>query len=289
MDTDNYKKQFAGLRVLSLESRRGSEMAKLIEFSGGVAVIAPSMREIPLETNTQALEFGRRLAEGEFDVVVFLTGVGTRALARVVETMYPLEQYLSELRKVSVVARGPKPIAVLREWKVPIAVTAPEPNTWRELLRALDENSVSVPLKGRRVAVQEYGVSNPDLLFGLSERGAHVTSVPVYEWGLPEDVGPLRDAVAAIASGEIDAILFTTAMQANHLMQIAAEMNQEVPVRQALARMLIASIGPTTSARLREFEIIPDMEPTHPKMGYLVNEAAGRSQEILQTKRSRGN
>src|SRR5271154_6812371 len=110
---------FAGLRVLTLESRRGAEMAKLIASSGGKAVVAPSMREIPLETNTEALAFGRSLAAGEFDVVIFLTGVGTRALARVLETIYPLEQYLAKLRKVAVVARGPKPVAVLREWNVP--------------------------------------------------------------------------------------------------------------------------------------------------------------------------
>jgi uroporphyrinogen-III synthase len=286
MDGNSSKKDFAGLRVLSLESRRDAEMAKLIVSSRGIATVAPSMREIPLETNTEALSFGRKLAEGAFDVVIFLTGVGTRALARVVETIYPLEQYLAELRKVSIVARGPKPVAVLREWNIPIAVTAPEPNTWRELLRALDENAASVPLNGRCVAVQEYGVSNPDLLAGLSERGARVASIPVYEWGLPEDVGPLRAAVATIARGETDVILFTTAMQVNHLLQIAAEINQEDPVRRALSQMLVASIGPTTSERLREYGIAPDMEPTHPKMGYLVSEAAQRSAEILRMKRN---
>jgi len=281
------KKNFAGLRVLSLESRRGAEMAKLIASYGGEAVIAPSMREVPLESNTEAVAFGRKLFAGGFDVVIFLTGVGTRALARVVETIFPLDQYLAQLRKVAVVARGPKPMAVLREWNVPIAVTAPEPNTWRELLRALDENAAAVPLKGRRVAVQEYGVSNGDLLAGLAERGAQVTSVPVYEWSLPEDTGPLRSAVAAIARNEIDAILFTTATQADHLLKIAAEMKQEDDLRRALPRMLVASIGPTTSERLREYGIAPDMEPTHPKMGYLVSEAAGRSAEILRQKRTR--
>ena len=281
------KKNFAGLRVLSLESRRGAEMAKLIASYGGEAVIAPSMREVPLESNTEAVAFGRKLFAGGFDVVIFLTGVGTRALARVVETIFPLDQYLAQLRKVAVVARGPKPMAVLREWNVPIAVTAPEPNTWRELLRALDENAAAVPLKGRRVAVQEYGVSNGDLLAGLGERGAQVTSVPVYEWSLPEDTGPLRSAVAAIARNEIDAILFTTATQADHLLKIAAEMKQEDDLRRALPRMLVASIGPTTSERLREYGIAPDMEPTHPKMGYLVSEAAERSAEILRQKRTR--
>jgi uroporphyrinogen-III synthase len=285
MEIGEPKKDFAGLRVLSLESRRGTEMAKLIASFGGEAIVAPSMREIPLETNTEAIAFGRELSEGGFDVVIFLTGVGTRALAKVVETIYPLERYLAELRKIAVVARGPKPVAVLKEWNVPITLTAPEPNTWRELLRALDENAAALPLKGRRVAIQEYGVSNEELLAGLVERGAQVTSVPVYEWVLPADTGPLRSAIAAIARNQIDVILFTTATQADHLLQIAAEMNEEDALRRALSQMLVASIGPTTTERLRELGIAPDMEPSHPKMGYLVSEAAQRSAEILQQKR----
>jgi uroporphyrinogen-III synthase len=285
METGNSSKGFAGLRVLSLESRRGAEMAKLIANQGGQAVIAPSMREIPLESNTEAVEFGRKLFAGGFDMVIFLTGVGTRALAKVVETIYPLDQYLAELRKIAVVARGPKPVAVLKEWNVPIGLTAPEPNTWRELLRAMDENAAAFPLKGRQVAVQEYGVTNTELIAGLAARGAQVTTVPVYEWALPADTGPLRSAIAAIARNEIDVILFTTATQADHLLQIAAELNEEDALRRALSRMLVASIGPTTSERLREFGIAPDMEPTHPKMGYLVSEAAQHSAEILRRKR----
>jgi len=286
METGNSPKNFAGLRVLSLESRRGPEMAKLIATYGGVATIAPSMREVPLETNTQALAFARTLFAGGFDIVIFLTGIGTRALAKVVETAHPLEAYLAELRKIAIAARGPKPLAVLREWNVPVAVIAPEPNTWRELLRALDEKAETLPLKGRRVAVQEYGISSKELIAGLAARGAQVTSVPVYEWALPEDTAPLRSAIASISRNEFEVILFTTATQADHLLQIAAEMKEENSIRRALSRMAIVSIGPTTSERLREHGITPDMEPTHPKMGYLVSEAAQSSAEILQKKRT---
>jgi len=286
MENGDSKKDFAGLRVLSLESRRGPEIAKVIANYGGQAVVAPSMREISLESNTEAVAFGRKLIEGEFDMIIFLTGVGTLALGRVVETIYPLEQYLAGLRKIAVVARGPKPVAVLKQWNVPIAVTAPEPNTWREVLRALDENAARFPLKGWRVAVQEYGVSNGNLLRGLEERGAHVTSVPVYEWALPEDLEPLRSAIGAMARNEMDVVLFTTATQVDHLLQIAAQMNEEDGLRSALSRMVVSSIGPVTSERLREFGIIPDLEPAHPKMGYLVSESAQRSAEILRHKRT---
>jgi uroporphyrinogen-III synthase len=286
MEDTNSRRGFDGLRVLALESRRAPEMAKLIAAYGGKPMVAPAMREIPIESNTAALDFGRRLLDGQFDAVIFLTGVGTRALSRVVETIYSHEQFLVALRRIHIIARGPKPVAVLKEWEVPITLAAPEPNTWHEILRALDENAQAVPLQGRRVAVQEYGVSNPDLIAGLAERGARVTSVPVYEWGLPEDVGPLRAAVEAIGRREIDVVLFTTAMQVNHLLQIAAEMNEEENVRLALPRMLVASVGPTTSERLREYEIPVDFEPSHPKMGYLVSETAQQSAGILQRKRT---
>ena len=271
--------------MLSLESRRAPEMAKLIASNGGVATVAPSMREVPLASNSEALAFARRLVEDGFDMVVFLTGVGTRALTRVVETVYPVERFVTALRKITIIARGPKPVAALKELGVPVTVTVPEPNTWRDLLRTLDEKSASLPLKGRQVAVQEYGVSNPELLAGLSDRGAHVTRVPVYEWSLPEDVGPLRAAVASIANDEFDVVLFTTGIQVNHLFQVAVEMDQEHSVRRALSHMLIASIGPSTSERLREYGLKADIEPSHPKMGYLVSETAQRSAEILRLKR----
>src|ERR1700731_4478912 len=231
VENEKSRSGFAGLRVLSLESRRAPEMAKLIASNGGVATVARSMREIPLASNAEALAFARRLVEDGFDIVVFLTGVGTRALTRVVETVYPLERFVTALRKITIIARGPKPVAALKELGVPVTVAVPEPNTWRDLLRTLDEKSDSLPISGRQVAVQEYGVSNPELLAGLSDRGAHVTRVPVYEWGLPEDVGPLRAAVTSIASDEFDVVLFTTAIQVNHLFLVAGEMNQEEAVR----------------------------------------------------------
>lgn len=274
-----------GLRVLALESRRAGEMAKLISAYGGKAIVAPSMREVPLESNTEAIAFGRTLASGGFDIVIFLTGVGTRALARVVQTIYPIERFAEALRRIPIVARGPKPVAALKELGVPVTLAVPEPNTWRDLLRALDEKSDSLPLTGRRVAVQEYGVSNPELLAGLAERGANVTRVPVYQWALPEDTGPLRAAVQAIVRGEIDVAVFTTSVQIVHLLQIAREMNLEQQVREGLARIVVGSIGPVTSEELREQGIAPDFEPVHPKMGFLLNEAGQRGRALLEEKR----
>jgi uroporphyrinogen-III synthase len=276
---------FAGLRVLALESRRGAEMAKLIEAYGGRAIVAPSVREVPRESNTAAVEFARTLVAGGYDMVIFLTGVGTRALVRAVEAVCTPEQFAGALRRITVVARGPKPVAALKELDVPVAVTAPSPNTWRELLAALDERKETLPLAGRRVAVQEYGVANPELLKELEARGAQVTRVPVYEWALPEDIGPLRAAVQRIARGEFDVALFTTSIQVTHLMEIAGEMGLAEAVRGGMKRMVIGSIGPTTTEGLVGHGLAADLEASQPRMGILVTEAAQHSAELLRKKR----
>jgi uroporphyrinogen-III synthase len=287
MDPKTKQNGLAGLRVLTLESRRSVEMAKLIASYGGSPIVAPSMREIPLESNVEALSFARELMAGGIDMVIFLTGGGTRALARVVQTIYPLENFRTALSKVAIVARGPKPIAALKELGVRVTVAVPEPNTWRDLLQALDKNADAALLQGRQVAVQEYGSPNPELLEGLAERGARVTRVPVYQWALPEDTGPLRAAVEAIVRGEIDVALFTTSVQVRHLLRLAREMKLEQKVRSAFERVAVGSIGPVTSQELRDDNLHIDFEPEHPKMGFLVNEAGRRAAEMVVRKRGR--
>lgn len=277
------RRGFAGLRVLSLESRHAAEMSKLIANFGGLPVLAPSMREVPLRSNREALRFAEDLLAGHIAVVLFLTGVGTRALSRVVETTYPRERFRAALSRAAVVARGPKSLAALRELGVPITVTVPEPNTWREILDALDQRADSLPLRGRTVAVQEYGVSNPELLDGLTKRGARVLAVPVYEWQLPEDLGPLREAVRAIIAGTIDVVLFTSSVQVRHLMEIARQMNLVEEVLRASERMVVASIGPLTSEELRAHGWRVSLEPKVSKMGFLVKESADHCAAIMAT------
>ena len=269
---------FQGRRVLTLESRRATELSALIANYGGRPIAAPALREVPLVTNTEALEFVRRLVDGQFDMVVFLTGVGARALVELAGHEYSRTAFADALSKTKVVVRGPKSMAAMRELQVPVWAAAPEPNTWHDVMATII-GAAGDRLDSVRVAVQEYGVSNPELLDALRARGATVTPVPVYKWALPEDIQPLKDAVAALARGEVDVALFTTSTQLVHLWQIAVELGLEQEVRRGLDQALIASIGPTTSRELQHRGFRVDLEASHPKMGVLVREAAERSPE----------
>jgi uroporphyrinogen decarboxylase len=275
---------FRGLRVVAFESRMAAETAKMIERLGGRAVIAPAMREVPLEDNHAALDFAEKLLAGRFDIVILLTGVGVRALFQVMETRHARDALIAALGRTTVVVRGPKPTKVVRELGLEPSIVAREPSTWRELLEDL---ATQIRLEGKAVAVQEYGVSNRDLIAGLEARGARVTSVPVYRWTLPTDRAPMRAALKAIASREADVALFTSASQVVNVMQMADAEGIGSAVRDGFAAMAIGSIGPVCSAELATNGIRRDFEPAHSKLGHLIKEAALRSHAILAAKRTR--
>ena len=268
---------FAGKRVLALESRRARETEELIRRNGGEPFVAPSMKEVPLESNEAAFGFAERLFAGELDTVIFLTGVGTRHLAKVVGSRYGAERLPEALKQVTVAARGPKPLAVLRELAVPVGFVAPEPNTWRELIAVLNGHA------GQKIAVQEYGKSNPELLDALRAGGSEVMAVPVYQWTMPDDVGPLQEAVRRLHRREFDVVLLTTSQQLVHLLEVSRDLGLEHEVMASLQASFLASIGPTTTETLGEYGLRPAMEPSHPKLGILVKEAAERCHKMDAT------
>ncbi len=273
----------SGLRVVSFESRRSAEMAELIRNYGGEPIQAPSMREVPLADQHEALAFGETLLAGDQDVLILLTGVGTRLLIATLSTRWPREDVVAALGRLTLVCRGPKPIAALNEVGLVSALAVPEPNTWRDLLSELDRK---LPIAGKRVAVQEYGARNEELLAGLRQRGARVATVPVYGWALPEDTAPLRAAIERVVSREVEVALFTSATQVENVFRVAAEMGRADALRQAFrGSTVVASIGPITTGALQEHGVDPDLHPEHPKMGQLVGEVARQAAELLERKR----
>ena len=273
--------------MLTLESRRANEIGALISNLGGRPVVAPSLKEVPLESNTEALAFADRLLAGELDLIVFLTGVGVRVLVAAIEAVFPSErfdQFLTTLAQTRIAARGPKPVAALRERGIVAWVVAPEPNTWRELIAEVEAKGGPDVLTGARVAVQEYGVSNAELLDALAAKGARVTLVPAYHWALPDDLAPLSNAIDSIVRGDIDVVIFTSGVQRVHLQDVADASGRGAELRDGLRRCVIASIGPSASAELVRYGSVPDLEASHPKMGVLVREAADQAARLLARK-----
>jgi len=278
------RKSLQGLRVVCFESRRAKEMAELIRRYDGESIVAPAMREVPLSENHAALALLPQIEAGRFDILILMTGVGTKALNEILLTQFPQERIVAALSKLQLVARGPKPIAALKELALQAALTAPEPNTWREILSTLH---AAADLHGKRIAIQEYGIANHELIAALEQRGASVAAIPIYRWALLEDLAPLRNAIEKIVVGAVDVALFTNGAQVDHLVQVAELDNRADSLLQGLKKIAVGSVGPVCTEVLRRFGMVPDIEPAHPKMGSLIAEVAARAHEVLLAKRTR--
>jgi len=272
---------FHGKRVVSFESRRRDQMEKLIRQHGGVPLVAPTMREVPACEASEVSRFIEGVLHGDFDIIVFQTGVGVNYLKEIAAKGAAEEKLIQVLHNLSVVARGPKAAASLRKIGIEPDLVAPEPSTSRDLARALVE---AIPLEGKRVAVQEYGTANVEFAEALQAHGAVVTSVTIYRYALPEDTTPVREAIEAIISGNVQVALFTSAPQVRNLMEIAHELGREEQLRRAFSRVVIGAVGPSCAEALRECGFAVDHEPDKARMGDLVRETARLSHFLWRKK-----
>ncbi|MCZ6865691.1 MAG: uroporphyrinogen decarboxylase, partial [Candidatus Dadabacteria bacterium] len=214
---------------------------------------------------------------------ILMTGVGTRALLKAVTTKYPEKEFIKALKKTTIVVRGPKPVAALREMRLKPNIIVPEPNTWRDVLTTLDSE---LQLKGKKIAIQEYGISNKEFINSLRKKGAKVTPVPIYKWALPEDLEPLHNAIKSIKNSKEDISIFTSSQQIYHLFEVASQDGLQDELKEGFKKIVIASIGPTTSETLNRFGLSPDYEPDSPKMGNLIREVARLGKELVRKKRT---
>lgn len=272
---------FEGLRVAAFESRRADDLSRLVEKHRGQAHVSPSMREVPLEDNKEAVDFAHRLITGQIDVVIFMTGVGFRHLLDLVEHHVDRKRFLDALSDITTIARGPKPVAAMKQVGLTPTHRVPEPNTWREVLATID---TKMAIANQNIGLQEYGKTNASLIAGLEARGAQVTRVRVYRWDLPLDVAPLEENVRALGRRERDVVLFTSAQQVTNVLAVAERLDLSDALRRGLGGAVVVSIGPTTSEMLRDLGLPVDLEPEHSKMGQMVAAAAAESAQRLRRK-----
>jgi uroporphyrinogen-III synthase len=275
-----------GLRVVCFESRRSAESSRMIARQGGEPIEAPSLREVPLRgaSGLDALEAD--LLQGKPVLLVLLTGVGTELLIEGLGQSLTREPALDLLKgsTTTIVCRGPKPHAILKPFGIKPAVVVGEPNTWRDVLAAIDAGDLA---RLRSVYVQEYGRTNLELVAGLEQRAvSSVRAIKTYAWALPEDLAPLHDAIERIARAEADVALFTSGVQVTHLLQVADERGAGTRLREGLARLVVASVGPLTSETLRAAGVPPDIEPEHPKLGHLMVALSASAVAKLAEKRA---
>ncbi len=252
-----------------LEGRMPSELAALVSRHGGDPVNAPALREVPLPMRQDVQDMVDAICRRTVEAAVFLTGVGARALINAADELGRKDEFLAALHDTKIICRGPKPVAVMRQNSIPIALIAPEPFMSEDLVSAVKDTGWD--FRGKRVALQHYGEINAYLRSELVAMGAEVMEASLYVWELPEDTAPVVDAIRRIIARDADAVMFTTQSQVRNLMRIADDNSMARDLQDAMAEdIVVASVGPVCSRALREHGIAPHVEPEHPKMGPLV-------------------
>jgi uroporphyrinogen-III synthase len=224
----------------------------------------------------------RDLVADRYEALVLLTGVGAEYLREAAQALGLEQELLAALGRVQTISRGPKPAAVLRKWGVPADLNVPEPNTWREVADAM------TGLAARKVAVQEYGVSNPEFTAVLQAKGFDVTATPVYRWALPLDRQRLEEAGRRIVAGGCDVALFLSSVQLVHLLEVSDKWGLRDHILRMLARdVVVCSIGPVMNEALAQHGLQPDFVPKHPKLAICIRQLAENARALLERKRGK--
>ena len=153
--------------VAILEARTGAHLAELVSRQGAVPLLAPALEEVP-DVDPAAVEMLLQdWIAHPFRMMIFQTGVGTRALFRVTDSLGSTPKLLRLLEQATVVVRGPKPTGELKARGVRIDLRAASPFTSETVMAAI----AASPLTGARVVVQRYGEANRRLCEALTARG----------------------------------------------------------------------------------------------------------------------
>jgi uroporphyrinogen-III synthase len=252
--------------VAILETRAGEHLAELIARRGAIPLLAPALEEVP-DVDPQAVAALIAQWQGDpFHIVIFQTGVGTRALFQVTDAAGLTAELTRLLSSARVVVRGPKPVGELNTRAVRIDIRAASPFTTDNVLAAIAD----MPLQGARVLIQRYGAANQLLRDALQSRGARVEELATYRWALPANLQPLHQLLHALAHSSVDAVVFTSAVQIHNLHALAEQSGRAAELAAQLNRCIVASIGPVCSRALRAYGVTPTFEANPPKLGPLV-------------------
>jgi uroporphyrinogen-III synthase len=218
--------------VAILETRTGAHLGELIARRGGVPLLAPALDEVPDIEPQSVVSLLDAWRGNPFRMVIFQTGVGTRALFQATDSLGLTQDMLTLLAQAMVVVRGPKPVGELNSRQVRIDIRAPSPFTTETVLQAIG----GVALDGASVLVQRYGATNQPLRDALEARGAAVAEIATYRWALPKDTRPLEELLDALAASRVDAVVFTSAVQIQNLCTRGGPLRRLVASHQGVHR-----------------------------------------------------
>jgi uroporphyrinogen-III synthase len=249
--------KMAGLRdrrvIVTRSAAQAGEMAQLLDKYGAIPVLYPCIEIIPPE-DTRALDHALiRASNNDFDWLVVTSANTVEAIANRLDA---LGITLGEQR---IAAIGPKSANAAQKHLAP-EIHFISSKYVAEVL--VDEMEVT---EGQRILLPQSDAARPILAKGFAERGAAVTAVVAYRTVVGQGG---EDVPALLASGQIDAITFTSASTVHYFLTRLRDEGTDIS---CLADICLAAIGPVTAGALQEASLPVALVPANYTVPALVD------------------
>ncbi|MEX0686497.1 MAG: uroporphyrinogen-III synthase [Balneolales bacterium] len=249
----------SGRTIAVPESRKLDIFANMLEKQGAETWRCPlvSIHDNPNPEPVNA--WLQDFSEGGYDDLILLTGEGLRRLDGFAERAGGdlKERFITALKKVRKITRGPKPVVALRQLGLNTDLSAVEPTT-EGVISLLDKETMN----GRKVGIQLYGNDpNTKLTDYLLKEGAKVRAVAPYIYADDSENKKVIELIDAILTNHIDAIAFTSSSQVKRLLQVAKKLRNENDFLIGLNKIVIAAVGPVVRDTLKDNGIRVSLMP----------------------------
>lgn len=262
-------------------ARSAAAQADQVRRCGGEAFLAPTLGMVRADETLQREAVGSfldRLVAGQIDLVILLTGVGTRALIAAADELGRRDDLKQGLARTHVLTRGYKCTAALRSFgrQPDLVPTVPTTTGVTRELETYQERFGA--LRGRQVAVQAYGAPAAELGAALALHGAEVSTIPLYRYRLPDDEAPVVALLDELARWKLDAVTFTSPPAVTHLFLLAEAQERADLLRADLNRpgVVVAAVGPSTASALRDHGVTPEVVADPPRLMVMMELLATR-------------
>ena len=250
-----------GRHVAVTGPRCEEEFTRIVGKQGGTPWIYPAQGTVYSDGKQLMFQIAELLWR-PVDWLVLTTGIGTEALLTMAEKLGMRDELLVVMKKARIAARGYKTVNALRKLGIEPTVQA-EDGTMDGVYKALAE----LGLSGKRIAVQLYGDPSPKFSTKLRMSGAECIELLPYVHVMP-DVGPIDELIDRCLDGTLDAVVFTSTVQARSVFQRARETNKGQRLLASFeSRVLGIAVGKVTAEAMNDEGMVRVVYPEEERLG----------------------
>jgi uroporphyrinogen-III synthase len=238
-----------GLRILVGRARhQASSLSSALRDLGAEVLEIPFI-EIRKPRSYKPLDHALQILDS-YDWLILTSVNGVDAVWERLNKLYLTNSSLAHLK---IVAIGPATADAVKEHGAKVNVVP------KEYVAESVVTSLRNRVKGKRVLLARAKVARDVIPLELRKLGAHVDVVEAYETVVPQASRKLLNATLKSKARRPHLITFTSSSTVRNLTALLQGRGQQINLKQ-LDGILFASIGPITSATLRQLGLRVDIE-----------------------------